>query len=99
MLESGLSAPDFLKNEWILIKLAQIYCLSIDKNWLDFCDLDRFPLTHEVLEFWKMACLHHISLKVWLDFGQTCIDILLTWAKEVIVCWRPLPYFQDVECL
>ena len=32
--------PISCRNEWILTKLAQLYCCDMKNNWLDFGDLD-----------------------------------------------------------
>ena len=45
--------PISWRNGWILAKLAQIYWWDVDKNWLDFGDLDPFSRSHKVLECWR----------------------------------------------
>ena len=41
----------------------------------------------------KMASLYHI-LKGWLDFDQTCTDILSGHEKELVRFLLPSPHFQ-----
>ena len=80
----------------IFTRLAQIYHCEMEKNWLDFADLDLiFKVTegHWVLE--KMACQHNIFwTEWWMDLKQTCTDISLWNEKELIRFWWPWPYFQ-----
>ena len=76
--------PVSWRNGWILTKLAQLYCWDIQKNWLDFGDLDPiFKVT------WGLRLLENGSsapylLKEWMDFDQTCTSILHWHGKELI---------------
>ena len=53
--------------------------------------------------FWCRSCRHWrprsflsalYLLNQWVDFGQTCKDILLGGGKDVIRFWWPWPHFQ-----
>ena len=53
--------PISWRNGCILIKLAQLYCYDMKKNWLDLVTLTLFSRSQEGSNYWKMAFLHPIS--------------------------------------
>ena len=72
-------------NGWIWTKPVHLYCCDMEKNWLDFGDLDPIFKVTQGLRLLQMACLHPISWrngwvlakiaqlykeKNWLDFGD-----------------------------
>ena len=78
LLENGFSAP-YLRNEWVVLtKLVQRYCwerdknctiilLCMEKNWLDFGDLDPiFKVTQE-LRLLKNGLSAPDLMKEWMD--------------------------------
>ena len=81
-------------NEWISTKLQHLNCWDMEKNWLDFDDLDQvFKVTLRlrlVENGLSVPCL----LKEWVDFDQTCTAIFLGHASELIRFWWPWPHFQ-----
>ena len=48
-------------NGWSFTKLVHLYCLDMEKNWLDFGDLTPFSRSQEGSDCWNMAWLHPIS--------------------------------------
>ena len=64
-------------NGWILTKLVHLYCCDMEKNFLDFGDLDPiFKITQgpRLLENDLSA---PDLMKGWMDCDQTCTAILL----------------------
>ena len=58
--------PISWRNRWILTKLAQLYCCDMEKNWLDFGDLDPiFKVTGGLMVVWKW--LFCILSPEWMD--------------------------------
>ena len=71
LLENGLYAPISWMNKWILTKLVQLYCLDMEKNWLEFDDL--YPIFKVTVRL-KLSenCLSApYLLNEWIDFDQT----------------------------
>ena len=64
-------------NGWILIKLVHLYCFDMEKNWLDFGDLDPIFKVTQGLRFFKNGLSTPYLIKEWMDFDQTCTTILL----------------------
>ena len=73
-------------NEWILTKLLHLNRWDMEKNWLDFDDLDpifKVMLRLSLLENGLSApCL----LKEWVDFDQTCTALLFGTCQTSSVC-------------
>ena len=62
---------------WILIKLAQLYCCDMKKNWLNFGDLDPiFKVTGGLRLLENGFSAPYLQI-IWMDFDQTCTAILL----------------------
>ena len=79
---------------WIFTKLVHLYCWDMEKNWLDFGDLD--PI-YKVSQGLRVQTSHFPTIylmKKWMDFDQTCTTILLWHEKILIRFWWPWPHFQ-----
>ena len=59
----------------------------MDKNWLDFGDLDPIFKVTEGQRMLKNALSALYLLKGWMDFNQICTDISLGNAKDLFIFW------------
>ena len=70
-------------NGWILTKLVHLYCWDMEKNCLDFGDLNPHFQGHRRAKFVGMACLHPISrMNAWILTKLVhlyCCDIEKNW--------------------
>ena len=82
-------------NGWIFTKLVHLYCWDIEKNWLDFGDLDPiFKVTGGLILLENGFSASYLQNE-WMDFDQTCTAILLRQGQEKIRFWWPWPHFQS----
>ena len=58
--------------EWILTKLLHLNCWDMEKNWLDFDDLDPIFKVTLRLRLVDNGLSAPCLLKKWVDFDQTC---------------------------
>ena len=65
----------FRKDEWILTKIAQIHLWEMEKNWLDFDDLDHILKVTGGQRMLNNALSALYFLNKWMDFNQSCIGI------------------------
>ena len=84
-------------NGWILTKLAHLYCCDMEKNWLDFGDLDPIFKVTQGLRLLKNGLSAPYLMKEWMDFDQTCTTVLLWHEKELIRFWWHWPHFQGLR--
>ena len=71
-------------NGWILTKLVHLYCCNMEKNWLDFGDLDPIFKVTQGLRLLKNGLSAPYLMMEWMDFDQTCTTILLWHENELI---------------
>ena len=69
---------------WIFTKLVHLYCWDMEKNWLDFGDLDPIFKVTGGLRLLENGLSALYLMKEWMDFDQTCTTILLWHEKELI---------------
>ena len=81
-------------NGWILTKLVHLYCFDMEKNGLDFGDLDPIFKVTQGLRLLKNGLSALYLLKEWMDFDQTCTTVLLWHEKELIRFWWPWSHFK-----
>ena len=96
LLVNGLSCmhPITWRNGWILTKLVHLYSNDMEKNWLDFGDLDPiFEVTHGLRLFENGLSASYL-MKEWMDLNKTCTAVFLWHEKELIRFWWPWPHFQ-----
>ena len=75
--------PSSWRNEWILTKLIHLYYCDIEKNWLDFGDLNPNVKVIQGLRVLENGLSTHFLMKEWIDFDQTCTAILLWYGKKI----------------
>ena len=64
-------------NRWILTKFVHLYCCDLEKNLLDFGDLDPFFKVTQGLRLLETGLDASYHMKEWMDFDQTGTTILL----------------------
>ena len=64
-------------NGGILTKLVHLYCCDMEKNWLDFGDLNPIYKVTQGLRLLKNGLSAPYLMKEWMDFDLTCTTILL----------------------
>ena len=64
-------------NRCILTKHVHLYCSDMEKNWLDFGDLDPIFKVTQGLRLLENGLSAPYLMKEWMDFEQTCTTILL----------------------
>ena len=74
-------------NGWILTKLVHLYCCDMEKNGLDFGDLDPIFKVTQMLGLLENGLSAPCFKKEWMYFDQTCTAILLWYEKELIRFW------------
>ena len=55
-------------NGWILTKLVHLYCLNMEKNWLDFGDLGPIFKVTQGLRLLENGLSALCLMKEWMDF-------------------------------
>ena len=53
-------------NQWILIKLVHLYCCDMEKNWLDFGDLDPIFKVTQGLRLLENGLSAPFLMKEWM---------------------------------
>ena len=89
--------PITWRNGWILTKLVHLYCCYMEKNWLDFGDLDPIFKVTGGLRLLENSLSAPYLLNELLDFDQICTDILLRQGRDLIRFWWPWPIFKVTE--
>ena len=72
-------------NGLIFTKLVHLYCWDMEKNWLDFSELDPIFMVTGELRLLENGLPASYLMKEWMDFDQTCTTILL---------WHETSYFE-----
>ena len=75
--ETAFLHPISRMNGWILTKLERLYRCDIEKNLLDFGDLDPIFKVTQGLRLLENGLSAPCLMKEWMDFDQTCTTILL----------------------
>ena len=52
---------------WSLTKLVHLYCFDMEKNWLDFCDLDPIFKVTQGLRLLENSLSAPYLMKEWMD--------------------------------
>ena len=75
-------------NGWIFTKPVRLYCWDMEKNWLDFGDLDPIFKVTGGLRLLENGLSTPYLQNEWKDFDQTCTSTLY------IVVTRKKTHFQ-----
>ena len=70
-----------------MTKLAQLYFCDMEKNLLNFGDLDPIFKVTGGLRLLENGLSVHYLLNEWIDFHQTCTTVLLRQGQELIRFW------------
>ena len=81
-------------NGLIFTKLVHLYCWDMEKNWLDFDDLDPIFKVTGGLRLLENGLSATYLMMECMDFDQTCTTILLWHGKELVRFWWSWPHFQ-----
>ena len=81
-------------NGWIFTKLVHLYCWDMEKNCLDFCDLDLiFKVTGGLILLENGFSAPYLQNE-WMDIDWICISAFFWHGKVLIRFWWPWPHFQ-----
>ena len=84
-------------NGWILTKHIYLYCCNLEKNWLDFGDLDPIFKVALRLILLENGLSAPCPLKEWVDFDQTYTLIkLYCWDMQITVIFGDLDPISKV---
>ena len=70
LLDNDLYASISWMNKWILTKLVQLYCWDMEKNLLDFGDLDPILKVTVRLKLLENCLSAPYLLNQWMGFDQ-----------------------------